>query len=174
VEVYVKQILSKRFLPIPYLHNLEVVKDIGLSPSLSKNQMFTAIGETTAVSLDNNPTNLRQKKTRIMDLLQVASNPFVVIPLSTHWVIAKCGTKPRIDCTDTVLLKVKNSHEKTMIMTNDFPSAKEVGAFEPCFALGLDIIEYVVINKPNIRLPPVSLQRIMNPDVVKIISEHFK
>lgn len=174
MESYVNQILSKRFLPIPYLHNLEVIKDIGLMPNLNKEQMLSVIEQATNHSLDSNKRKLHDKKTRIKNLLS-ASCPIVVIPWRKKWVIAKCNVQqPRIECMHNIMFKVNTSHDKVMFTTDDFTNASQGSKFEPCFALGVDITEYVLLDKPNIRLPPVSLQRIVNPDVLNIIYQHFK
>lgn len=175
-EIYIKNILHKRFMPIPYLHNLQVIKDIGITTSMTKHQICSAIEKTSVPSLGETPTAIKQKRNRIMKLLNSnVDHSIMIIPSKSQWLIAKCSLlQPYIDIIENVMYQVHNSHAKKMCIVNDYNSAIQ-GVMEPSFAIGLKIVDFVMIDKPkHIRLPPVSLQHIENEEILKIISKHFK
>lgn len=175
-DSYIEEFLMKKCMPIPYLHNLEVMKDIGIRPSMDKEQICQLLKTTCASSMDANTKIRKQKCGRIMRLLQIPNNVLMIVPWKKKWLIAKCSTQIRVTCVENMMFFYsKCQRTKTLFHTNSYDTLFATQKIEPCVALGFDIDSYVVIDKPkHIRLPPIALQELSSEEITKIISSHFK
>lgn len=172
IDQYIDYHLRNKFIPIPYLHNAQVINDIGITTEMNIEQIKYQVAQTTAYSLDSNPRGLSQKKTRLKQLFENLNNITFIIPHHHQWILLKCDQFPKLQTINFVCFRVKNVHHKYLIPVNKATSYRQIDA---SYTLGLDILEYRIIEKPtNIRLPPVSLQQVKNPIILKIISHQFK
>ena len=175
IDSYVGNQIKNRFIAIPYLHNLQVVRDLGLSSSLTPNEIIDRVKQTHPVSLDTDEKKRNQKKGRIIRFLSNVKDATLVIPHNKQWVLVKCGDNPVIKNAMDVCYQVTNDHNKRMVASDNFSSLAHTQNIEMAFCVSLPIHDFKVIDPPkDVRLPPVSLQQLTSERIAKIINDEFR
>ena len=153
---------------------MEVLQDVGIRNGSSAMEIIETIKNTIAESLDTNPKLLKQKKTRLVKLLQSLENLIVIVPFNNVWILAKCKRDPILKCVPNFHYIVSNTHEKKLVRLNNLMENGSTQKLEPFFALGLEIEAFHMMAKPfGVRLPPISIQEIKDHAVMKLIYNEF-
>lgn len=170
IKSYITNIIKQMFVPIPYLHNLEIIQSFRIQDSMNYEQIRHQISTIESTVLDANESKRKNKRTRILQLLNDNDVKIIIIPFDQKWIIADCEPLPIIKCINCHVYK-RDLNQKHLLVSNNIAKLMTCINIDLPVSIGYNIVKYRTISKPsNIRLPPVSLQRVTNENIRKIVT----
>lgn len=149
---YIMSFISRNMVPIPFLHNSDVIHDIGLTSDMTTpNQYIDCIMKSSSHVLDADNNKRLRKKNKIIKLLSNITDVFIPIPKSRCGIIAVCSP--------TLCLVTRDFH------LDENKRLRKGNNEELTSCINITKVYYVHNIPRSLRLPPCSIQR-LTPEIV--------